>query len=371
MSVNDDLLNDAVRHALGLQRLSNAAVRRMMAILNRSAAQIAAEMLVKLARMSPESFSVERLDALMEGVRRLNSDGFTRFGSALANETKAIADYELDYQRRLFEATIPPQVIVELPIASVNVEQVYAAAMARPFQGRLLGEWAQTQDERTMLRIRDAVRSGFVEQRTIDEIVRTVRGTRAGRFEDGILGVSRREAEAVVRTAISHTAGYARDRFMEAQDDLVKEVVWTSTLDSRTSPPCIVRDGLRYDNDSGHKPVGHDLPWGAGPGRFHWNCRSTSVPVVKSWKELGIYIEEFDSETRASMDGEVPKDLTYPAWLKKQPASVQDNVLGATRGKLFREGGFTVDKFVNRKGDFISLEELRAQDAAAFRKAGL
>jgi len=34
----------------------------------------------------------------------------------------------------------------------------------------------------------------------------------------------------------------------------------------------------------------------------------------------------------------VPADMTYYEWLKTQPKEFQDDVLGKTRGKLFREG---------------------------------
>jgi hypothetical protein len=64
-----------------------------------------------------------------------------------------------------------------------------------------------------MARIRDAVRMGYVENLTIDEIVRRIRGTRAwatrtacSRSTDGPGGGG--------ETAIGHMAGFTRDRFM-------------------------------------------------------------------------------------------------------------------------------------------------------------
>ena len=71
------------------------------------------------------------------------------------------------------------------------------------------------------------------------------------------------------------------------------------------------------------------------------------------------------------MNGQVSASLNYNDWLKKQPASIQDEALGPTRGALFRKGGFTVDSFTNRAGDELTLKELRERDAAAFTRAGL
>ena len=46
-------------------------------------------------------------------------------------------------------------------------------------------------------------------------------------------------------------------------------------------------------------------------------------------------------------------------------------MLGPTRGKLFREGGLSMDKFYNDKGRYLDLDELRERDARAFEKAGI
>jgi len=63
--------------------------------------------------------------------------------------------------------------------------------------------------------------------------------------------------------------------------------------------------------------------------------------------------------------------MTYGQWLKDQPASVQDQVLGPKRAELFRSGGLKIDRFFNDKGQLLSLDQLRERDAAAFKRAGL
>jgi hypothetical protein len=93
--------------------------------------------------------------------------------------------------------------------------------------------------------------------------------------------------------------------------------------------------------------------------------------VVKSWRELGIDMDEMSPGTRASMDGQVPADMSYGAWLKKQSAARQDDILGPSRGALLRKGGLEMERFYNDKGRYLSLDELRERDAAAFKRAGL
>lgn len=125
---------------------------------------------------------------------------------------------------------------------------------------------------------------------------------------------------------------------------------------------CRIRDGKRYSADK-HKPIGHKLSWMGGPGAAHWNCRSTAVPLLKGQDEL--------FGTRASADGQVDANLSYGDWLKQQPAEVQDEILGPSRGKLFRAGGLTLDRFYNDRGRFLTLDQLRERAASAFAKAGL
>jgi hypothetical protein len=119
---------------------------------------------------------------------------------------------------------------------------------------------------------------------------------------------------------------------------------------------CRVRDGLLYDPAT-HKPLGHKVPWLGGPGRLHFNCRSVSTPVTRSWRELGIDMDDMPPGTRASMDGQVPADLTYADWLAKQSAARQDEVLGPVRAKLFRSG-VPMTKFYDDKGQWLTLPQL-------------
>lgn len=372
-TVNERLQDEVVGHAVDLQQYGTGVVRRIMALLNRADAEIAKALADALERLPASEFSVERLESLLLSVRSLNASAYAAVGQELTAEMRRLTEYESGYQLELFRSVLPPQVVASVGVAGVNVEQVYAAALSRPFQGRLLREWAGSIEADRMERIRDNVRMGFVQQEPIAQIVKRIRGTKAKGYSDGIIEIDRRNAEAVVRTAISHTAGFTRDRFTEENSDLINALVWTATLDSRTSEICRPRDGKQYQPVSPYKPIGHGFPWLGGPGRAHWNCRSVSVPVVKSWKELGSLVDapEFSTADRASMDGAVASELTYGQWLKKQSAARQDEVLGATRGALFRRGDLEIDRFYSDKGRYLSLDELRSRDAAAFKKAGV
>lgn len=367
-SANDRLADAAVSRALDLTRYSNWASARVVALLSRADPDIAARLAVALERLPPESFTVQRLDELLLDVRTVSDAAASEAFRWLVEQLRLFADQESTHLFAAVTWAVPDEVAASLSPRLVDAEQAYAAAVSRPFQGRLLAEWASKVAADKVLRVRDAVRIGYVSAEPVAAIARRVRGTKAAGYADGVLALSRRDAEAVTRTAVSHVAGTVRDRFYDANRDLFSRVQWLSTLDTRTSEPCRLRDNKLYEVPE-HRPVGHRLPWLAGPGRLHWNCRSTSVPVLKPWGALGG--AEWSPKARASMDGEAPADLAYGDWLRRQSAARQDEVLGPVRARLFRKGGLALDRFATDRGRWLTLDELRARDAKAFERAGL
>ena len=89
------------------------------------------------------------------------------------------------------------------------------------------------------------------------------------------------------------------------------------------------------------------------------NCRSTSVPIVKSWRDIGIDLDEAPEGTRSSMDGQVPADVTYEQWLKDKPEEFQNDVLGVGKAKLWREGKIGFTDLLDQRGNPLSLKQLR------------
>lgn len=368
VSINTLLQDESIRHQVELQRYEAGVVARMLAVLARSDERIMAELIAALEKMDPSTFSMERLESLLSSIRAISKAAYAQIGKDLSVELKDFNAYELSYQHQVLVEHLPAVVHV----ASVNANQVYAAAMARPFQGVLLKQVWPDLDAQAMKRLRQTVAQGYVEGKTTDQIIREVRGTRDGGFKDGILQKSRNDVRAVVRTAIAHTAGVAQDEVTAANADLIKAEQWSATLDLRTSSQCRIRDKKLY-TPGDHKPIGHKIPWGAGPGRLHWQCRSGRTHVLKSFKEMGINIPEIEVEgkTRASMDGQVGADTSYADWISRQSAARQDEVLGPTRGRLMRQGKLPLAEMYSIRGEPLTLDELRKKDAEAFKRAGL
>lgn len=352
-TANEKLLDKLIGHEVDLQHLSNAQVVAIIKILNSKDAELRAALIAAIDNLGP-NLSAASVDAALSTVLRLNQSTFTDIRQALDQANDGLISYEIAFQQGALQAVIPSVVQESFPIAAAQFSQVKAIAQARPFQGRLLREWMSGIEASRAASVRDAVRAGVVEGRTTAEIVRNIMGTRAENYADGILQKSRREIEAVVRSSVSSTVEAASDKAYEANSDIISHVEWISTLDTRTSTTCRIRDRLPYTLGT-YLPIGHKIPWLAGPGRIHWCCRSTKLPILKSASKLGFS----DGATRASMDGQVPQSTNYAQWLTRQSAARQDEILGPERGKLLRQEKLKLDDFYNDKGVFFTLEQLR------------
>ena len=67
----------------------------------------------------------------------------------------------------------------------------------------------------------------------------------------------------------------------------------------------------------------------------------------------------------------VQQKTTYESWLRRQSAGFQDDVLGKTKGRLFRRGKLELDKFVDASGKTLTLNQLRKMEPEVFNRLKL
>lgn len=368
-TVNDQLRDESIAHAVWISRYSTGVASRMVKLLNESDAELTARLLVAMDGIEPNSFTVTRLEALLASVREINRTAINGMFSSLSTELNDLAQHEAGYQLSLFDALLPEFVTDVHPLVGISPDAVYAAALAQPFQGRLLSEWASNLEADRLNRISNAVRQGFLLGDTNEQIARKVRGHANKGYQDGALQLSRANAASIAKTAVGHLAATARNSFADANNDLMKGKQWLSTLDNRTTRMCRIRDRLKYKLNN--KPIGHKVPYLQGPGKIHFCCRSTETFILKSVKELGIDVRDIPPAERASMDGVVPGDTNYQEWFSRQSFDRQKQIVGEKRARLIRDGGMSPDEFYTDKGEWLTLAQLRERDARAFRDAEL
>lgn len=309
-----------------------------------------------------------RLDSLFTQLRVQSNSIGNEMGEQLDGDVKKLVSSEIETTLKSIDKAFPVDVIRGLKAAAKpkpasirfglvlgvpTEEQVYAYLAARPFEGRILKEYYDSLSPVIFEKLKTAIAKGYTDGLTTEKIISMLRGSRASNYTDGLLQSTRASIERTVRTALNHTANIAREQVYKNNEDIISGVRWVSTLDMRTSEICQELDGQVFPPEEGPRPPAH------------FNCRSCTTPITKSWRELGFNIDELPPATRASMDGQVPETETYRSWIAKQPASVQDEVLGKKRAELFREGKLIVDKFVDEPGNALNIEQLRVRDDLA------
>ena len=175
--------------------------------------------------------------------------------------------------------------------------------------------------------------------------------------------VADNQVMALVRTSINQVANTASQQVYEANQDITQKYRYVATLDSRTSSICAALDGKEF-------------PYGRGPmPPQHFNCRSTTVPVI-DYEALGL-IPPAEGK-RAAAGGMVPSNTNYGQWLADRQKGEsdaelrarQENVLGKGKVPYFNR---LVDKYgaknamarlVRDDGSELTLEQLRSRYGA-------
>lgn len=255
---------------------------------------------------------------------------------------------------------------VELASSRLTPQRLKAVASNVLIEGAPSKEWWAKQSKEFTDAFKFQMRLGLVNNETIQQLVQRVRGTKANGFKDGLMQTSTRKAQALVRSSVMAVANTARLELYKENEDVIKGVQWLSTLDSRTTDICKGLDGQAWYND-GRKMPGTTLDY-RGPPPAHWNCRSTMVPVMRSWSELAkdpkvrqklkAAEDKLPDGIRASMDGAVSEKLNYEQWLKSKPVDFQKQVLGPTKWKLWDAGKLSFTDFVDQKHNPLSLPAL-------------
>ena len=330
MAVPESLVDSTVRHAVYLERLKSGEANQMVSFLQEVDREIRKKLLM---RSEIAAYKRDKLNRLLKEIDTLLTGLYAKQTAGLIGSLKELAEYESGFEARSLNA-----VVGGVTFATPADSTVWAAATQDPMSvrgaqgGKLLepfiADWSHSEVEA----VKNRIRQGAFEGQTNAEIVRSIRGTKALRYKDGLLEITRRHAEAIVRTAVQHVASTARSQTWQHNADLVTGYRWVSTLDSRTTTQCRSLDGQKF------------VMGGKGG-------------------------------TRSSANGYVDADLTYYQWLKRQPAAFQDSAVGPTRGRLLRNGGINAERFaqlqLDRNFQPLTLNEMRQLEPQAFERAGI
>ncbi len=377
-TANEEILDATVRHQIKLLRFSNGEAQKAAELLAASDAD-----LVKLLESELTDTSRARLNSLLREVRRLRVATAEKLEQEIQGDMEGLSGMESEWEVSMLQGATP------VAVAFASVPPVLLKAVSSsPINGIPLQGWLSKMAANDVSRIEQQINLGILQGETTPQIVARLRGTKANGYKDGVLDITRREAEMIARTTTNHVSTAARQATWDANADIISGVRWVATLDGRTSPVCQSRDGEIYPIDKGPRPPAHP------------NCRSTVAPILIGEEIIGDRPTVTDTRTRAQREvdfradakqsagaekwkkmsaaerntavkaqrtkwadeniGQAPTSTNYQTWLKGQSKEFQDDVLGPGKAQLFRDG-MPLDKFVDEKGKPYSLAQLKTE----------
>lgn len=355
-SVNERIADEIRRHAISLARYSEHEKQSIFRMLNRLFGQLRNDLQDSDITTGRTRYQRRRLELLFKQVRATIATSYDEIGKRTEAGLKSLAEIEGEWAVSMLNKSLGVKFVTMTP---ATAEQLGAIASDVLIEGAPSSEWWSRQSEKLLNNFKDQIRQGWTRGETLDQLMKRLTG---GLDEDGnpyfdLRKGTRRGAEATIRTSVQAVANDARMRVYKDNADIIDGLQWVSTLDLRTTVECAAMDGLVWDLNG--NPIGHGMT--LDPPPRHWNCRSVLVPITKSFREMGIPIDEFPESTRASMDGQVPESQNFEKWIAGKPDSYADEVFGKGRAELWRQGKISVRDMVDQRGNPLTLEQLRKE----------
>lgn len=391
-TANEELLDALIRHQTYLLRFSGSLRNRVQAILDGTEDEIAMRIRDKLRNSNGlvSGAELRRMETLLDVIDTIRNTAWLDAQKLLFEDLGDLGEREPKFLAGILQTVSPVLIDVRLPASRM----LRAIAEDKPFEGALLKDWAAGLAAEDLRRVHGAVQMGMIAGEGSEAIAARVVGTGALRGTDGVMQMTRNQVQAITRTAVQHIANSARDELMQENAELMLAELFVATLDSRTTPICRANDGKTFPVGKGPRPPLHiacrSLRVAVFDGEVLGNRpfkASTTKQLLREFtagKGIGNISErdalprgmkgEFDKWSRKrvrELTGVVPRSTSYQTWLKSQSRTFQEDTLGITKSKLFRDGGLTLDKFVAADGSELSLEDLAVKHKEAFKAAGL
>lgn len=376
--IADKVYDNTIRYNIQVERFGVGVQRKVEQLLKDIQKEIELEIFkADPTQVKATTWKQVRLTNLNRRINEIVNNGFSKISRTVNSDLKKLAKN----QSELHGAMLNRVLGIDLFNVTLTPELLEGIVTKSLIQGETIGNWfksiANTYKKRVSRALAEAVHNssmvqiGMAKGESVGELIRRVRGMETT-YEGTIFRLTRNEADALVRTSVAQVSSHARTAMYQANDDLIKGYQIVATLDMRTTPLCRSIDGMQFDKQWKPLDKSKKAPI-SGPPPFHFRCRTTYIPILKTFdelireknrnnlnsKRLGNKLEQVPFNTRASMGGPVSGVLNYNDWLLTQPKEIQVEALGLGRWKLWSEGKVSLSDMVNQTGRPLTIQKLQ------------
>jgi hypothetical protein len=255
-------------------------------------------------------------------------------------------------------------------MVQLGAEQI-AAFLAEPVGGMHLEDWvSRTFDYPLQDKLKQELGAGLFRGESYRKLSRRIRG---------LMGEAADNADTLVRSWVQSANVKAQDRVAAENEDLMKGWKWSAVLEngdfSNGHGTCL--RCLALDARDEVYPVngGPTIP-------LHPNCRCIKRWITKSYRELGIPLDDLEDATRPytvrgkvdPLTGEIRRGKTgtggqplldagridggMDVFFRQLPQQLQQQTLGPWRYKLWKDGRIQLQDLADARGNQLTLAQL-------------
>jgi|GEM_PF-3480675 len=200
--------------------------------------------------------SQRRLNALLSECRAAIADRYEAAQGLHDTEMPQFASIQAEKAISVLNGAVKVD-IFRMSMTSVQADAIASNVM---IEGAPSAEWWGLQEADTLRKFTNAVRGGMLRGATGDEMAREIRD---------LMGVSMRNAQALVRTSVITTNNAAHMAAYDQNADLMAGYQWMATLDPSTCSRCGNLDGKVWKWGESHPSPS-----------LHWNCLVPGTKVL-------------------------------------------------------------------------------------------
>jgi len=345
-TVNQELLDRIIRFQVDLRRLEAGTKRQVLEQLE----GLQRLLLGELASGEIRTFSKAKTQELINRITPILARHYAAAQEELQDQLTGLASVQVENA----ENTLKTTVFVDREVVLPSETLISRVANNVLIDGGPLAAWWTRQTQDIQFKMSAAIREGVLLNETNDQIISKVIGRGN---EPGILPIARRNVASLVQTATHQVNNDARQLVYEKNDDVIKALIWFTALDERVCPLCIARSGKKWRNGAEHTPIGHTIPFQVPP--IHFNDRCVLLPETLTFEEMGLDMPEPEIGERASDLGPLSADTTMEQYLRRVSDAQQNEMMGAGRAQLWRDGKITLGQLLDGRGRELTLEQIR------------
>lgn len=385
----DDSLEDIlIRHSALLQRLVPQLSADVIKNIDKNNPELMGEILMWLDKNDEYRLTKQQqqqLEVLRNKVNRIRGNSIVGAGS--------------EYEKQMVELGLREQAFLANGMETIGTSAVAVSstkAMTKmverlPITGQTIQQMYKSLSVNDTERIMRTVSQGLQNGLTKQQIQNAIFGTKKLNYTDGVLDITRRSVNdkrnnsGITRTTINAIQNESLSMLYQANSDIIPREMITAVLDGRTTFYCASVDGDVY-------------PVGVGPRPpFHYNCRTIRVPEIDGINIRSTRPYVMDTRTRSEREkdflavkrdtnepikvqrakwaksrvGLIEDDVKYTGWFDNATVGFQKEYLGASRYKLYKDGGLKIADFTDTMANNYNLDQLYDKHKDAFKRAGI